>query len=430
MGRARVLVVVAALVLVAVACDWSQPGGGPTHANFNSSETSFTTDNVDEIEPDWLIGFDVIQGTSLLSWGNHVAVTTATSGGSNYAVLVFAADGTSCNGSACTAQWRLPPAYLTTAVDGPTMFATTMVDAVHARLAAFDANGVQGCAGSPKTCAPLWTATWNATSAGTPVIADGRVYVAGGGSTQVFDAKGTAGCSAATCNPLFSLLGADGTPSVDGGLAFSATASDILVFDATGTTCAGPCLPIRHLATGGSPSGAAIGNGFVYTQTSTGLVVFDQKPAAPCPGTPATCAPRWTAPGITGAQVVTDTAVFVTSAGTLRAVDALGSLNCGGTPKTCSTIWQGSVPGFTFRNHPAATKNILFVDAMTPSGDVKVVAFDVQGTVGCGGTPKTCTPLWSSNPVGDAFPLSLIAANSRVFWAYRDFGLIAVKLPA
>lgn len=44
-------------------------------------------------------------------------------------------------------------------------------------LRAFDAAGSLGCAGVPKVCAPLWTATDPAPIFSGPTVADGGVFV-------------------------------------------------------------------------------------------------------------------------------------------------------------------------------------------------------------------------------------------------------------
>jgi outer membrane protein assembly factor BamB len=81
------------------------------------------------------------------------------------------------------------------------------VGSVDAKLYAFDAAGVTGCAGTPKTCAPLWTATTgSAIGFSSPAVANGVVYI---GSTDTklyaFDAAGMTSCAGTpkTCAPLW-----------------------------------------------------------------------------------------------------------------------------------------------------------------------------------------------------------------------------------
>ena len=62
-------------------------------------------------------------------------------------------------------------------------------------LYAYDAAGVTGCSGSPKTCTPLWTAHTGYLLA-SPAVAAGRVYtVSSDGVLSAFDAAGKIGCS-------------------------------------------------------------------------------------------------------------------------------------------------------------------------------------------------------------------------------------------
>jgi outer membrane protein assembly factor BamB len=45
------------------------------------------------------------------------------------------------------------------------------------RIAAYDAAGVKGCAGTPRVCAPLWSTTLSG-SPTSPVVANGVVFAA------------------------------------------------------------------------------------------------------------------------------------------------------------------------------------------------------------------------------------------------------------
>jgi eukaryotic-like serine/threonine-protein kinase len=44
-------------------------------------------------------------------------------------------------------------------------------------LYAYDATGNTDCSGTPKTCAPVWTATTGARILSSPTVANGMVYV-------------------------------------------------------------------------------------------------------------------------------------------------------------------------------------------------------------------------------------------------------------
>jgi outer membrane protein assembly factor BamB len=71
-------------------------------------------------------------------------------------------------------------------------------------LYAFDASGMTGCAGTPKTCAPLWTAA-DVGYQSSPAVAGGVVYTSGS-SLYALDANGIINCGGTpkTCAPLWS----------------------------------------------------------------------------------------------------------------------------------------------------------------------------------------------------------------------------------
>ncbi len=87
-------------------------------------------------------------------------------------------------------------------------------------LYATDAAGVTGCSGSPKVCAPLWTAPTGGAITSSPAVGGSTVFVGSAGhDLAAFDAAGTASCTGATrvCSPLWSATtgGAiDGSPAI------------------------------------------------------------------------------------------------------------------------------------------------------------------------------------------------------------------------
>jgi outer membrane protein assembly factor BamB len=85
----------------------------------------------------------------------------------------------------------------------------------HNQLRAFDATGTQGCTGTPKTCQPIWTSTTELLT-GAPTAANGVIYVVGTSGLlcpdlctttrhlYAFDASGVQGCAGTPkkCGPL------------------------------------------------------------------------------------------------------------------------------------------------------------------------------------------------------------------------------------
>ncbi len=134
-------------------------------------------------------------------------------------------------------------------------------DSIHpttGTLMAFDANGVQGCTGTPATCQPLWSAPLPGDGQHLGLVgiavSGGRVYVPTESGVSVFDAKGGSGCS--------------GTPKV--------------------------CSPLATLSFGSSPGtrgGVTIANGVAYVGSMDGLFAFDANLSQGCSGTPLVCQP-------------------------------------------------------------------------------------------------------------------------------------------
>jgi outer membrane protein assembly factor BamB len=77
--------------------------------------------------------------------------------------------------------------------------------------------------------------------------------------------------------------------------------------------------------------------------------------------------------------------------GKLYAFDAGGVIGCAGTPKSCTPVWTATTGGSV-------------VDASVANGtvyansfDKHLYAFDARGVTGCFGVPKSCTPLWTAS---------------------------------
>ena len=87
-------------------------------------------------------------------------------------------------------------------------------------LYATDAAGVTGCSGSPKVCAPLWTASTGGAITSSPAVGNSTVFVGSADNDlYAFDAAGTASCTGtpSVCTPLWSATtggAVDGSPSI------------------------------------------------------------------------------------------------------------------------------------------------------------------------------------------------------------------------
>jgi hypothetical protein len=234
--RVRLLVLVVALMLTAVSCDfdWLMFRFGPAHTGFS---------------PDTSISKDAVQSSMVLNWTSTPSGIFRLSSPAVANRLVYvgahvfdAAGTTNCSGSpkTCTPLWTN-----TGGNPGISFSSPAVVDGVEYvgrdKLYAFDAAGTTNCSGSPKTCTPLWTAETGNTTPGATTVAGGVVYT-GGDKFYAFDAAGTTNCSGSpkTCLPLWTgPTGSSGSQAVADGVVY-AGGDKLYAFDAAGTTnCSG-----------------------------------------------------------------------------------------------------------------------------------------------------------------------------------------------
>jgi outer membrane protein assembly factor BamB len=315
---------------------------------------------------------------------------------------------------------------------------------------AFDAEGQRNCSGTPKSCAPLWTATLAGPALATPAVQEGVAYVTGGGRLYAFDAAGTTNCTSTTpktCEPLWTsvvgnfptTIAGNGPPIVAWGRVYVA-GNPMRVFDAKGRVgCTGVptiCQPLWQTDRP-HPGSAAVSGDFVYVDEGANprLLAYDVRGVIGCGGVPKTCTPIWTGDifcGITtfcfwSSPAVADGNVLVSAAGTrgdgvtaggVSVFDAAGQTNCtGASPRSCA-------PLRTYLNSGgsadlAIANGMLYVAALgvitTPSMPTMTVqAYPIDGVTGCTGTPPDCGPVWESTVLtGTVGPLSV--ANDVVY---------------
>ena len=299
---------------------------------------------------------DVLGGASQPLVRGHVVYESSEGQANSGHLAAYDANGvTNCSGSptVCQPLWTADAtSNVGPNVDHGTLFITNNSTA---RLEAFDANGVTNCSGSPTVCQPLWTASIN--SLMVPAIADGKVYVTSTGPSPVmavYDEAGAANCSGSpkVCLPLFSAPLPPTNPGavdVSGGVAYVGSGSQLLAIDASGSTnCAGSpsvCNPLWTANVGDMQGGTpAVANGRVYAAAAQGLGVFwalDANGVTNCSGSPKVCHELFSGPGAT----VNGISPFVTNGLAFlggQAWDATGVVNCPPGPLFCSPIWHTS----------------------------------------------------------------------------------------
>jgi outer membrane protein assembly factor BamB len=223
-------------------------------------------------------------------------------------------------------------------------------------LAAFDAEGIEGCAGAPRVCSPLWSATpacggLISCDLSSPAVSNGTVYVGSdqsdefpsGGALYAYDAQGIDGCSGSpvSCEPRWraSTSAEYGAPAVANGLVYITDWYDnffdfthegrLLAFDSAGTGCpvgAPSCSPLWTSGDIGEVRGSvSVANGVVYV--GAGALHAFAATGDGCSGSPVVCDSLWTSPPLAGFTSSTPTPanghVYIGEAGALR-VFALG----------------------------------------------------------------------------------------------------------
>ena len=442
----RSVAIVGAMTLVLGACDWTMFGYNPAHARYNTTEKTIGVGNVASLTQTWSAstGGDVHSSPAVANGVVYV-------GSEDTKLYAFNAVGnTNCSGTpkTCRPLWTAETGN--SIVDSSPAVSNGVVyvgsgGLVEHKLFAFDAAGNTNCSGSPKTCAPLWTAFMSGPVDSSPAVTNGRVYIGSAdGNFYAFDAAGHTNCSGTpkVCQPLWTAtagapgFGVTSSPAVANGVVYVGSGDHHLyAFDAAGNTnCSGTpktCTPLwtadLFYAVLSSP---AVSNGMLYIANADGtFYAFDAAGNTNCSDTPKTCTPLWT--GAVGHQITSSSPAVANGVvyfgslgnGTLYAFDAAGQTNCSGSPVQCQPLWSATGP-FGVGSSPAVANGVVYVG----SANHDLYAFDAAGNTNCSGTPKTCTPLWTA-ATGDQVVSSPSVANGWVYVGSNDNNLYAYTLP-
>jgi hypothetical protein len=429
----RVFVAIACVVALAGCNAWGQLGHDAGHTAWNPFETSLTPANVGSLQFSWRSNpstgaprgpviadgylFELENSGTLAAFDPHRSA--ACTGAPTTCLPVWIASLGFSSGSGYPAVADHKVYVVSKGFDGW-------------NLNVFDARGITNCAGTPKSCGPLWAAKWPAApnslnDESSVVVADGKVAVAAGSEPEVvvFDAAGVANCTTGqvvSCSPLYRAptpaRTRPTTPTMTGGHLFvPAGDGTVAVFDDSGAGCpTGVCTRQYSLATSGAVSVSAAR---AYAVGANGdLEAFDANGVSNC--TAQVCSPLWTGTtsgfALQSAPVVADGRVYVVG-GLIEAFSASGAEGCTGTPVVCAPLMRYNIG--TFVDGVAATRDLLLVvwhsPAFPPSPfSAGVSAFDLDGGVGCSGAPKSCSTLWTGNLPNDQYYLSAPAVADGV----------------
>ena len=437
------------LVVVTAGCDWTMFGYNAAQSRF-SADTSISLSSVESASANraWTGVTSGFVYTSPAIANGKMYVTDA-----DEKLYAFDARGvTNCSGSPkmCAPLWSAGIGGTTLEVSSPAVAnGVVYVGSDDHKLYAFDAAGTRNCSGTPKTCQPLWTATTGNFIGGPPTVANGVVYIGSDDhKIYAFDAAGSTKCSGTpkTCMPLWTattggviranLAVANGTLFVGSG------DGSLYLFDAAGSTnCSGTpktCTPLTTLAVGSSIGGVAVAADKLYVSAGLSggfgaLSVFDATIKSDCFYGP--CAPMWKAGlGNAGSSpAVANGVVYVAGfGGPLYAFDANGKTGCTGGSVgpipivgVCVPLWTADIGGFGQGSSPAVANGVLYIGSGESTVVGSMLAFDATGKTNCSGTPKICTPVWTSDNRFGPIASSPAVANNYVYIGGSFSGIAA-----
>jgi hypothetical protein len=134
------------------------------------------------------------------------------------------------------------------------------------------------------------------------------------------------------------------------------------------------------------------------------------------------CYPLWEAGFAGGSAPAVANGVVYVGGPALYAFDAAGVKGCTGRvigPRpaagTCVPLWSAATAPYYQGSAPAVANGVVYIGAGGSCCVGFLVAFDAAGTMHCSGTPKTCTPVWTSDTGFDPIESSPAVANGFVY---------------
>jgi PQQ-like domain len=404
---------------------WPQLGGGPARTGYQPGETRIGSGNVTKLVPKRTYPAtsqnDTVSAPLIANSILYVDV--------GYQLDAFDATGaTGCVDvpTTCTPLWTAStPSFEAMTVGDGDVFVTGQQGIEAFAAAASTAN----CSGTPKVCSPQWTTSMDPSTAptfmpwsGSPVVANGVLYVPGYGNgttlsqngayVAAFDPRGTTDCSGTpvVCQPMWTTTASPGgvynpgPPAIANGDIYITVGSTLYAFDATeSASCTGTpkkCAPLWTATMSSTVStGVIVADGVVYVGTDySGLYAFGTSGTTNCSTTTTlkTCQPLLTAPVNANALAIANGVLYAATTGALEALNAAVPANCPGTGaiRTCSVspLWTSADSTSVDTGSVIVANGVVYVT----SGDGGIDAYDAAGSLHCSvvGTAKTCTPLW------------------------------------
>jgi outer membrane protein assembly factor BamB len=436
MRRALMVLLLTAVGIGFASCDWPMYRYDTGHTGYDNSESGISVSNVGSLVLKWSFkntgpnpfGFfssspAVVNGVAYIedAGNGFLDALNATTGALLWQANVSSGGDTDGDSPAVVdgVVYAIGdvPDYLGNGTVGPDNI-----------LYAFNAAGSTNCSGTPKVCSPLWQ--YNLGGVANPVnVVNGVLYVGTNGVQDENAGGNLYALDAASGSLLWSAsYGGEFTSSaaVSNSVVYVGTgASFFYAFDANGVTnCSGTpkiCSPLwSGLGTGDGTFSPAVANGIVYVESGLDgdLYAYDANGVTHCSGTPKFCHPLWgaaTGSYIESAPAIANGVVYVGAQnGQLYAFDSNGATHCSGTPKVCRPLWSATTTsGYLIQSAPMVANGVVYVG----STDRKLYAFNASGTTGCAGTPKTCTPLWTTANTGLQVTDSPAMAYGNIYFA-------------
>jgi len=402
------------LLAVAVSCQWSAPRGDLAGTSSNAGTTGLGIDVVGALTERWRGPVGVAAHVPVLR-GNTVVVASGT--------RLVAFDATGCGQAVCAPIWQDDGVFGQPTIDGDLVYVTK-----GSYPAAYDLRGGPTCSGAPRHCGPRWTGT----EAALWVLAGHGIVVATGTEDSwVYDAGDGSGCDAGACSPTRRLdpppcdwmfgctssLAAIGAGVIAFGFEGAdewEVSGDLAVYDLAGVqgcvAAPGPdrCAPLWHREVGKvSSSPAIVGTTIVvdgvrwrFDDVAGTYGLLDHRVSTfATDGSPGWS--RSDPSAVDGELAVADGTVFDADGRTLRALDLdTGALEW-------STRFGAVINGVS------EAEGVLYV-----ATTLGVFALDGTGTIGCGGVPKTCSPVASVAGARSFVPAAI--SNGRVWVIEND----------